>query len=163
MGLLFSLERKSGALMMSIGENLKEIRKRRGLTQGQLAELSGIQLTQISRLENDDTDPKASTLFKLMEALECGPDDLMGNFADLNEPGYIKQTVKRIEKLTPLKRYVVLNMVDAYCRFNTVDPSSVPLSHRGEESSEYDLYEDALRVDEKVLADLMSDTKVEPE
>lgn len=62
--------------IMSIGENLKVLRLRAGLTQGQLSETSGMQLTQISRIENNDTDPKASTINKLMKALGCSADDL---------------------------------------------------------------------------------------
>jgi transcriptional regulator with XRE-family HTH domain len=62
--------------IMSIGENLKALRSRAGLTQGQLSERSGMQLTQISRIENNDTDPKASTINKLMKALGCSADDL---------------------------------------------------------------------------------------
>ena len=61
---------------MSIGENVKALRLRKGLTQSQLAAAAGIQLTQISRVENNDTDPKASTLSKIIQALNCTANDL---------------------------------------------------------------------------------------
>jgi transcriptional regulator with XRE-family HTH domain len=61
---------------MTVGANLKVLRQRAGLTQKQLADASGMQLTQISRIENNDTDPKASTLIKIMAALKCSADDL---------------------------------------------------------------------------------------
>ncbi|MEQ5807784.1 helix-turn-helix transcriptional regulator [Alteromonas sp. NFXS44] len=61
---------------MSIGENVKALRLRAGLTQSQLANAAGIQLTQISRIENNDTDPKASTLDKVILALGCTANDI---------------------------------------------------------------------------------------
>jgi len=61
---------------MSIGENVKALRQHRGLTQSQLANASGMQLTQVSRIENNDTDPKASTLNKIIKALGCTANDV---------------------------------------------------------------------------------------
>jgi len=66
---------------MAIGENVKALRLRKGLTQSQLANASGMQLTQVSRIENNDTDPKASTLNKIIAALGCTANDIF------NEPG----------------------------------------------------------------------------
>lgn len=43
---------------MSIGKNVKTLRARNGLTQSQLEQASGIQLTQVSRIENNDTDSR---------------------------------------------------------------------------------------------------------
>ncbi len=103
---------------MSIGENVREIRKRLGLTQSQLAELAEIQLTQVSRIENNDTDPKASTLKKLMTALKCSADDLMSDSATLSEEMYVKRALKKISKLSPLDKHSILNVIDSFCRGN---------------------------------------------
>lgn len=145
---------------MSVGVNLKAIRKRRGLTQGQLAELSGIQLTQVSRLENDDTDPKASTLFKLMDALKCSPDELMQGNVGENEPAYVKRVVKRIDELTPLRRFVLLDIIQSYCKDHTVNESDVTIAH----SEDYDevkslIYDKSLESDLKTLESLVVETK----
>ena len=43
---------------MSIGENLKRLRRDKGWTQGELADNCGIRLGQISKIERDETDPK---------------------------------------------------------------------------------------------------------
>ena len=67
---------------MSIGENVKTLRLRKGLTQSQLANKAGIQLTQISRIENNDTDPKASTLSKVINALNCSANDIFDSPSD---------------------------------------------------------------------------------
>lgn len=70
---------------MSIGENVKALRLRKGLTQSQLAKAAEMPLTQISRIENNDTDPKASTLNKVINALGCNANDLF------NEPSESQQ------------------------------------------------------------------------
>ena len=67
---------------MSIGKNVKALRARKGLTQSQLAQASGMQLTQVSRIENNDTDPKASTLLKLMNALQCTANEIFDEPAE---------------------------------------------------------------------------------
>ena len=146
--------------MMSVGVNLKAIRKRKGLTQGQLAELSGIQLTQVSRLENDDTDPKASTLFKLMDALKCSADELMQSNANENEPAYVKRVVKRIDELTPLRRFVLLDIIQSYCKAHTVNESDVTIAHTEDyEEVKSLIYEDSLQSDLKTLESIMDETK----
>lgn len=54
---------------MSYGEDLKKMRINLGLTQAELAELSGVAATQISKYEKGDHEPSAITRKKLEEAL----------------------------------------------------------------------------------------------
>lgn len=51
------------------GEVLKALRKERGLTQDQLAEVSGVSQGTISALERSTSDPAVSTLVALAGAL----------------------------------------------------------------------------------------------
>lgn len=62
---------------MSLGSNLQELRKAKSWKQETLAEASSVSLTQISKIERNETDPRASTVIKLAEALECSMDKLM--------------------------------------------------------------------------------------
>lgn len=57
--------------------NIKEMRIKRGLTQGQLAELSGIDQRQISRWELGKHRPSIDTVQKLAEILNCNISDLI--------------------------------------------------------------------------------------
>jgi transcriptional regulator with XRE-family HTH domain len=52
-----------------MASRLKAIRERRGLTQEQLAEKSGVSRTYLARLETGRQDPTLSTLEKLAKAL----------------------------------------------------------------------------------------------
>jgi DNA-binding XRE family transcriptional regulator len=49
------------------GSIIKEARHQKGLSQQELAELSGTSKTYISRIENDQIEPELSTLYKIVE------------------------------------------------------------------------------------------------
>ncbi len=55
---------------MSTGENIKRIRKEKGLTQKELSKSSGVHEVQIARYENDKTKPSIGVLRKLAYALD---------------------------------------------------------------------------------------------
>jgi len=61
------------------GEKVREARRRAMLTQGELAEKSGVGITSIVRIERDqlETAPRVSTLRKLAVALEVDPRELL--------------------------------------------------------------------------------------
>jgi transcriptional regulator with XRE-family HTH domain len=60
-----------------LSKRVKELRSRKGFSQEQLAENSGLSLRTIQRIENGETEPRGETLKRLMNALEVAPDDLM--------------------------------------------------------------------------------------
>jgi len=53
-----------------IAEVIKTARKERNLTQEQLGELVGVQKAQISKLENNVTDARFETIFKVFNSLQ---------------------------------------------------------------------------------------------
>jgi transcriptional regulator with XRE-family HTH domain len=61
----------------NLGKNLREARERLGLTQEQVAERSGVQAGEVSRIERRQRDPKVSTLEKLATAVELPPGRLL--------------------------------------------------------------------------------------
>ncbi|MDM1503781.1 helix-turn-helix transcriptional regulator [Myroides marinus] len=52
-----------------IGSNIKAIRKEKKLTQTQLGELVGVQKAQISKIENNTSNVKITTLLKVLNTL----------------------------------------------------------------------------------------------
>lgn len=60
-----------------MGIKIKAMRKKRGLTQKQLAELLEVKQSNISRWESGVYLPNATTLKKLAEVLNCQIDDLV--------------------------------------------------------------------------------------
>lgn len=63
--------------MGNLGKNLRAARTRLGLTQEEVAERSGVQAGEVSRIERGKRDPQVSTLEKLAEALEVPPGQLL--------------------------------------------------------------------------------------
>ena len=57
--------------------NLREKRRTKGLTQEELADLSGLHLTAIGRIERAEREPGVRTVYKLARALGLKPGDLL--------------------------------------------------------------------------------------
>jgi transcriptional regulator with XRE-family HTH domain len=60
-----------------LGKNLRAARKKLDLTQEEVAERSGVQAGEVSRIERGLRDPRVSTLEKLAKAVEISPDQLL--------------------------------------------------------------------------------------
>lgn len=65
-----------GNIKNLLGKRIKEIRKKRGLTQEKLAELAGIEIPSLSNIENGKNYPNNDTLEKLSDALSLRPYEL---------------------------------------------------------------------------------------
>lgn len=64
--------------MADLGANLRRLRDERELTQEELAERSGVQAGEISRIERGQRDPRVSTVIRLAKALRVPPARLLG-------------------------------------------------------------------------------------
>jgi transcriptional regulator with XRE-family HTH domain len=65
------------AEVLYIGEKLRETRKRKLLTQQQLAQRSGVGIATIIRIERNQVEPRGSTIRKLAEALGVDAHELV--------------------------------------------------------------------------------------
>jgi transcriptional regulator with XRE-family HTH domain len=63
--------------VMKIGAQVKRMRERALLTQGELANRAGIGLTTLNRIENDRAEPHFRTIRKLAKALDVDPAELL--------------------------------------------------------------------------------------
>lgn len=70
-----------GCSMAVIGENLRRLRKAKGMSQAKLAELSGVSQQLISQIENG-VNERTLELPSLARALGCGIDELDPNYID---------------------------------------------------------------------------------
>lgn len=66
-----------------LGQRIKELRKRNNLTQAKLAEIIGMETTNLCKLENGGQIPKEENIEKLAKALKV-------NIKDLFDFGYMK-------------------------------------------------------------------------
>lgn len=65
--------------VLYIGDKLRDTRKRKLLTQEQLAERSGVGIATIIRVERNQVEPRGSTIRKLADALDVDPGELIGD------------------------------------------------------------------------------------
>lgn len=72
---------------ISIGKRIKELRKGKGLTQEKLAEMSGIEPSNISHIERGATKPSLPTLIAIANALGVTLDELV--YASLKKSEHI--------------------------------------------------------------------------
>jgi transcriptional regulator with XRE-family HTH domain len=68
--------------VLYIGDRLRDIRKRALLTQQELADKSGVGVTTIIRIENNQVEPQGRTIRKLAEALDVEPHELVKEASD---------------------------------------------------------------------------------
>lgn len=100
---------------MSFGENLRRLRRDKGLTQAELAKLADLKITHMSKLENDTGDPKLSTLYKLMSALECSADTLLMDAGKVGVDGILQASFDRAQQLPKRKKAIVIELIDSFC------------------------------------------------
>lgn len=64
--------------MSAVGDNIKEKRKAKHVSQNQLAKKAGIAQATLSAIESSTKSPAVDTIEKLAEALECSVSELLG-------------------------------------------------------------------------------------
>ncbi len=76
----------------TFGQNLREIRRFKGISQRELAKSVGVDFSYISKIENDRLPPPAAdTIVKICEALSVPPDELLAMTGKM--PSQVKQMV----------------------------------------------------------------------
>ena len=63
--------------MKEIGEKIREVRKKKGLSQEELDESSKVNLRTIQRIENNKSEPRGKTLHLICEILDIHAEDIL--------------------------------------------------------------------------------------
>ena len=92
---------------MIIGDRIRELRKRKGITQGVVEERTGLLRCYVSRVENNHTVPSVETLEKFARALEVPMYQL---FYDGEQPPLLTTpTLKRGAAAKDARNLAILN------------------------------------------------------
>ncbi len=75
--------------MKTLGEKIAEIRKQKGLSQESLAESAGVNLRTVQRIENNETEPRGTTLKLLCSALNVNVEDMF-EYGQKEDKSYIR-------------------------------------------------------------------------
>ena len=130
---------------MRMKTNIRQIRKARGLTQKQLADMIDVSESIISQYENGRKSPSNETLLKLGEALDCSVSDILDDRKAFN---FALSTLERdlIQKYRALDergRRVVEAVIDAQ---SAIDLNEYRMVARSGHKLTPDQMEDARRV-----------------
>jgi DNA-binding XRE family transcriptional regulator len=111
-----------GDAMNSIGEAIKYLRAKRGMSQDALAETVGVSRQAISNWENGKTQPDADTLAKLGALFDVSVDSIIKN--DISE----KKPVRKFGLLIPALSTVISVIHIAYGFKGIINPVGVMVS-----------------------------------
>ena len=92
---------------MKFSEKLKELMKAKGLNQSDIANLSGISQTIVSRWLRTDLEPRISNLKPLARALNVRVIDLLEDYSDEN----LTETEKTFLALPENKKQMLIDML----------------------------------------------------
>jgi transcriptional regulator with XRE-family HTH domain len=73
----------------NLAKKVKELRKRKGFSQEELTENSGLSLRTIQRIENGETEPTGETLKRISNALNVSPEELI-DWTIIEDKGFLK-------------------------------------------------------------------------
>jgi len=104
----------------AFGRRLQEIRKRRGLSQVELAQRLGIHQSLISQYERGYLRLHGALLVRLAQALKTSPDEILAiKEVSGNGDGHaidrrFLRRLQRIDRLTPHQKKILLGTIDAF-------------------------------------------------
>jgi transcriptional regulator with XRE-family HTH domain len=108
----------SGECEMSLGDNVKRIRKERGWSQAELADKIGAHLNHVSKIENSKYMPSFDTVQKLAEVLQVSL-DYLANSKD-GKDGEMKiedqtfaEKIRLLNSLETEERKAIILFIDA--------------------------------------------------
>jgi len=116
-------ERFWSLILAELGENLRQIRKERRLTQQQLAELLDVQQRVVSRWETGVAKPHLNHIVQLAKVLEVSLDRLVfGEDVDAPMPSFeirnrrLKELCRQVDELDQADQEVVCTVMDSLIR-----------------------------------------------
>jgi transcriptional regulator with XRE-family HTH domain len=111
---------------MSLGTKIKELRKEKGLSQGELGKLADVHEKLLSKYEHERIVPTADTLKKLSQALQVSADYLI--FENIPREGKVElkdlelfTMFKKAEDLEQDERETIKKVIDAMIVKNKVE------------------------------------------
>jgi len=96
---------------MSIGENIKKLRKKNKMMQSELAQALNISHATVSSWEVGRTEPKMTMIEQLCEIFECEKSELIDGQVASSDKRVLDIAVK-ISELSPEQRQSVLHYID---------------------------------------------------
>ena len=102
---------------LTMGDRIKEVRKKQGLTQEQLAERLDISVEFIGQIERGIKLPSMHVFIKLIETLNVSADYLLRDSVSKGQLFGDNAIGRKVEKLTPKQRIALEALIDTYIQY----------------------------------------------
>lgn len=99
-----------------LGDQIRRVRKEKGLTQEKLSELAGITPNYLGEIERGIKTPGTDVLAKLSEALQVSMDYLLRNEVESGKHYIYDELTRKLENLTPKQRKTAVDILEAYIK-----------------------------------------------
>lgn len=100
-------------LRMSFSDRLATIRKKRKMTQQQMADAIGIHVSQIKRYESGDTQPSLEVLRKIALALNVSADLLLFDQQERGPDDELRLQFEAITRFTPEEKKIAKAVLES--------------------------------------------------
>ena len=97
----------------AVGNKLLEIRKKRGLTQVELAEMAGLADRTYADIERGSANMRVETALRICEALQITPNEIL-TAENLSLDAKREEVLKLIQTRSIKEQEVALNILSAY-------------------------------------------------
>ena len=102
---------------LTMGDRIKETRKKRGLTQESLAEKLDISIEYVSQIERGMKIPSMQMFIRLVEVLDVSADYLLRDTVSTRNLYGDKQIQSKMERLSPRQRVALEALIDTYIEY----------------------------------------------
>ena len=96
---------------MSLGQNIKKLRKKRNVNQTDLSDFLKVAVSTISSYETDDCEPNIANLIKIAQYFQISVDYLLG--LDIQETKYDLKSYLKLSELINLCKDMNDDQIDA--------------------------------------------------
>ena len=97
-----------------MGDRVKDLRKKKRLTQEQFAEKIGVSVQYVSEIERGISMPSMQVFIKILEVLDASADYLLRDMVSTGNLYGDKQIATKLERLAPNQRKTLMAIIDAY-------------------------------------------------
>lgn len=108
-------------LTMDFPERLAALRRERRMTQQQLADASGVHVSQVKRYEAGSSEPGIDVLKKLAVALSVSADLLLFDKDERGPTGDLRLQFEAVERLSEEDQRTISSLIDAYLKKSQIE------------------------------------------
>ena len=98
----------------ALGQRIRQVRKRRGYTQRELAQIADVGGAYLGEVERGTKMPSLNIFIKLVEALAVSADYILRDELTSGKEYICDEITQKLKSLTPKQRKTAVDILDAY-------------------------------------------------